>query len=287
MSYQSDLQADLIIARHEAGHALHAHLCGHIVQRVVLGSADCFCDIQSPVTPSSLKEQWANSPLLASLELCRAIGTLRAGALCELAYRDVAGRDAAALAVWQQAYTSGVGSNSDWTRLYAHVFERLTAWHRHQSIRSAISAIAEMLLRQRSASRQAWLTMVEIGLVELLCPEPVYTPLLPSPPPPRSSQASARSFTPSAALRVAPLARASGATADAEESLWDDRQHRYYSVDERGRFTLFRRECKASGANDFLLTERVGEDVEGRPVMRGSRFGKESEGRKALARLAG
>jgi hypothetical protein len=283
MSYQNDLQDDLIHARHEAGHALHAHLVGHVVQRVVVGSAVGHTDIVQPITPENLEDKWGQSPLLTSLELCRALGTLRAGFLCELACRDISGPDAAALALWQQAYVRHVGTNSDWTRLYAAVFERLTAWHRHTSVRSAVSHLGEMLLRQGNASRQAWLSMCEVAMVDALVPEPRYEPVLPSPTHPRSSQASSPSVPRRADLQVVPARAAQ----DADELILEDGQYRYFAIDNIGEVNLYRRVNKSTRSISFLVVQRVGEDREGKPVVRGSQHTAESDARRAMVRLAG
>jgi hypothetical protein len=258
MSYQDDLQDDLAHARHEAGHALHAHLVGFAVERVVVGTHQGYTDIVQPITPQNLEERWAQSPLMASLELCRMLGTLRAGALCELACRDISGPDAAALALWQQAYVRHIGNNSDWVKLYGAVFERLSAWHRHQSVRSAVSHLAAMLLRQGDASRQAWLSMVEVAMVDALVPEPTYTPLFPSPTRPQSSQASTRSITPQVAFR------ATNDDAPARYSntvpLNEDANRRIYALASDGERSLYRVQQKSSAISSYFVTRQVGMD---------------------------
>jgi hypothetical protein len=271
MSFQQDLQDDLALGRHEAGHGLHAYLCGHRVERIVVGSPEGYCDILQPVTPENLALKWSQSPLIASLELCRVLGTLRAGSLC--VYRDLSGRDASQLAEWQRVYTSHIGTNADWTRLYAHVFERLTAWHRHQSVRSAVAAIGEMLLRQRETSRSAFLSMVEVCLVDALVPEPVYSPVFPAATRQSPSQASPRPLSALVELRDAPL--------------WEDETFCYYAVDSLGTSTMYRRENKSTRSVSFMVIRGYGNDLEGRPQVRGSEHATEAAARRAMSSLAG
>jgi hypothetical protein len=212
------------------------------------------------------------------------LGTLRAGTLCELAGRDICGRDAAALGVWQKAYTDHIGSNGDWCKLYAAVYERLTVWHRYTSVRSTVSHLAEMLLRQGTTSRQAWLSMCEVALVDALVPEPSYSPIFPSPTRP-SSQSSNRLFTPQGLLRDVPTPKA--ATADADEQLvMEDRQYRYYAMDGLGEVNLCRRVDKATRSVTYIVTKTVAMDRQGRPQVRGSQHDSESAARRAMIRLA-
>jgi hypothetical protein len=181
-SYQTALCDDFRLTRHECGHALHAFLCGSRVRRVVIAESEGYCDLASPLTPGTLAATWAQSPITASIELARILGTLRAGALCD-GWREPSGRDAEALEGWHKAYVTHIGSNADWTRLYGHVFERLAVWARHSAARQAIAGLAEILARTGELNEYGWQTA--LGLVGIdSVPDPYYVAILPVQPPP-------------------------------------------------------------------------------------------------------
>jgi hypothetical protein len=74
---------------------------------------------------------------------------------------------------------------------------------------------------------------------------------------------------------------------NADEVLLEDERFRYFTVAERGTFTIFCREAKTTGAKIYLLSERLGEDGNGQPVVKGRQFVNESAARQAMRTMAG
>jgi hypothetical protein len=128
--------------------------------------------------------------------------------------------------------------------------------------------------------------MVEVSLVDMLCPEPTYTPLFPAPTRSVSSQASTPSSKPPLALRAAPMLTSANEDAD-EPLVLEDAQYRYYAVASQGEVNLYRRVSKATRSTTFMVIQTVGQDGRGKPQVRGSQHTSESDARRAMVRLAG
>jgi len=168
------------LARHEAAHALHGHLVGHIIEQVVVTNRQGVTVSILPMTPGDLAAKWQMSPIRWSAELCRAIASLRAGSLFENPGVEIYGGDLESLSEWRDRYVGSIGTHADWTRLYASTYQSLLRWQQRASVQQAVHAIAAALLRQGETSRPALLSIFEHCLVAYV-PDPVYEAVLPSP----------------------------------------------------------------------------------------------------------
>ena len=168
------------LALHEAGHVLASFFANHIIEKVYVGAPKGYLVVVYPATPEDLAARWAASPLRWSLELMQILGALRSGALFEGGDTDVYGEDLAILGRWRDAYVAGVGSHTDWTKLYAGVYSSLLSWRQRASTQQAVKALAEGLLYQGTTSREALMSLLSLANVQHI-PGPYYVPELPAP----------------------------------------------------------------------------------------------------------
>jgi hypothetical protein len=117
-------------------------------------------------------------------------------------------------------------------------------------------------------------------LVDVLCPEPTYTPLFPSPTRPRPSQASPRSFKPQVALRAAnddDTPRYSNAV-----PLHEDANRRIFALTNDGQNSLYRVQSKVSGRSTFYVARQVGTDDCGKVQLETHKFTDEVAARRHM-----
>jgi hypothetical protein len=276
----------LNLARHEIGHAFLAYALGFEVHGVELDAREGRTTVSYPMAPEAFSARYEQSPLMAALMVVRIVSCIRAGSYVEIwggrFGGEPTGRDLERIQVWREAVLPTYGADG-WVRLYAESYRGLQVWYRHESVRQVFRELGPWVAPQSSISRYQLLSALEVAGAGA-CPSPAFAPVLPPatarrPAPQQSFGASVR--------RRAELQAVPPRSPQLDEPLMEDGQYRYYSVDERGRFTLFRRESKATGTSNYLMTQRLGEDRNGKPLVKGRQFVNEGEARKEMVRLAG
>jgi hypothetical protein len=172
-----------------------------------------------------------------------------------------------------------------WVRLYAASYAGLASWYRHESVRSVFRELAPALAQMGTVSRYALLSMFEVAGAAH-CPDPRFEPVLP--PARRAPSPAPQVSSPSVRRRVELQVVPARAAQDADEPLvLEDAKHRYFGVDNMGDINLYRRVNKSTRSTTFLVVQTVGQDGQGKPVVRGSQHISESDARKAMVRMAG